>query len=192
MKLLSTLPLVLAIVAPSMGSAIQITTANVPNGILKDAYSGVIKASGGCTPYTWQVISGALPAGITVKKSSDTTAVTFSGTPTKAATYSFIVSAKGCGGHTVQASYKVIIQATADHVVDLSWHPSSTTDVVGYNVYRGPDGKSWSKISLSLAASTIYSDSTVADKSTYYYAATAVDIHGNESKKSNIAKSSIP
>jgi hypothetical protein len=40
-----------------MGSAIQITTANVPNGIVKDAYSGVIKASGGCTPYTWQVIS---------------------------------------------------------------------------------------------------------------------------------------
>jgi hypothetical protein len=45
---------------------------------------------------------------------------------------------------------------------------------------------------VSLAASTIYSDSTVADSSTYYYAASAVDIQGKESKKSNIARAVIP
>jgi len=184
--------LVLVFVAPSMGSTIQIASANVPNGIVKDAYSGVIKASGGCTPYTWKVSSGALPSGITMKKSSDTTSVTFSGQPSKVATYSFTISATGCGGHTVQASYKVVIQASADHVVDLNWKASSTTGVVGYNVYRGPDGKAWSKINVSLAASTTYSDLTVADSSTYYYAATAVDAKGKESKKSNIATSSIP
>jgi len=193
--LLSPLVLVLCVlsfVAPSMGSSIQIASANVPNGIVKDAYSGVIKASGGCTPYTWKVSSGALPTGITMKKSSDTTSVTFSGTPSKAATYSFTISASGCGGHAVQASYKVVIQASADHVVDLSWKASSTTDVVGYNVYRGPDGKSWSKINVSVAASTAYSDSTVADSSTYYYATTAIDKYGAESTKSNIVKTPIP
>jgi len=175
-----------------MGSTIQIADSNVPNGILADAYTGIITAAGGCTPYIWKVTSGALPGGIKMNKSSDTTSVTLSGTPSKAATYSFTVSATGCGGHATQASYKVVIQATADHVVDLNWSPSSTTDVAGYNIYRGPDGKSWNKINASLTASTSYSDSSVADSSTYFYAATAVDLKGNESQKSNLAKSKIP
>jgi hypothetical protein len=173
-------------------ASIGINTSTLPNGILKDAYLADVRVSGGCTPYAWQVTSGALPAGITMKKSSNTSSVTLAGTPSKAATYSFTISARACNGHTARASYKVVIQAAADHVVDLRWKPSSSADVVGYKIYRGPDGKSWRKINPSLAASTMYSDSTVADKSTYYYAATAVDVKGSESQKSNIAKSSIP
>jgi fibronectin type 3 domain-containing protein len=133
-----------------------------------------------------------LPTGVTKKKSSSTTSLTLSGTPTKAKSYSFTISATDCGGHAVQAAYEVVVQANADHVVDLNWNASSTTDIVGYNVYRGPDGKSWNKINASLAASTTYSDSTVADSSIYYYAATAVDVMGNESDKSNLAKSKVP
>jgi hypothetical protein len=192
MKLGSLVLLVLAFVAQSMGSTIHIATANVPNGLLKDAYLGVITAAGGCAPYTWKVVSGALPTGVTKKKSSSTTSLTLSGTPTKAKSYSFTISATDCGGHAVQAAYEVVVQANADHVVDLNWNASSTTDIVGYNVYRGPDGKSWNKINASLAASTTYSDSTVADSSIYYYAATAVDVMGNESDKSNLAKSKVP
>jgi putative Ig domain-containing protein len=164
----------------------------LPNGILKDAYLSDVRVSGGCTPYAWQVTSGALPAGITTKKSSNTSSVTLAGTPSKVATYSFTISARACNGHIARASYKVVIQAAADHVVDLKWEPSSSADVVGYNIYRGPEGKSWRKINSSHAASTMYSDSTVADKSTYHYAAIAVDVKGSESQKSNIAKSSIP
>src|ERR1700756_85370 len=147
-------------------ASIGINTSTLPNGILKDAYLADVRVSGGCAPYAWQVTSGALPAGITMKKSSNTSSVTLAGTPSKAATYSFTISARACNGHTARASYKVVIQAAADHVVDLRWKPSSSADVVGYNIYRGPDGKSWRKINPSLAASTMYSDSTVADKST--------------------------
>ena len=115
-----------------------------------------------------------------------------SGTPSKAGTYSFVVSATGCGGGVAKASYKVAIQPKADHVVDLSWNASSSTDVAGYDIYRGPDGKSWARVNVSLTASSTYADLTVADSSTYYYAATAVDICGHESRESNIAKSIIP
>ena len=172
-------------------AAVSISTAALPNGVLHDSYFGVITATGGCAPYSWKLTSGALPPGVTMKVSSSTTSVTLSGTPTKTATYSFTVSASGCGGGVAKASYKVVVQAGANHIVDLSWKASTTSDVVGYNVYRGPDGKSWAKIK-SLAASTAYTDSTVANSSTYYYAATAVDINGLESKKSNIAKSVVP
>lgn len=184
--------LLLAAVVPCMASGIQIQTKAVPNGILKDAYYGVITASGGCTPYKWAIASGKLPAGITMSTSSDTRSVTLSGVPTAAYTYSFTVSAKGCGGHVSQLSYKVVIQKTENHVVDLSWQASTTSDVVGYNVYRGPDGKSWRKINSSVKASTVYTDSTTANSTTYYYATTAVDSSGNESKKSNIVHSTIP
>lgn len=175
-----------------MGSSIVIQTADVPNGILKDAYYGVITASGGCTPYTWNVVSGALPTGVTMKASSSTTSVTLSGTPSISSTYSFTVSAAGCGGHVVEASYTIVVQSAAKHVVDLSWTASTSTDVTGYNIYRGPDGKSWKKINSSLDASTAYTDSTAASSSTYYYATTAVDVQGKESSKSNIIETVIP
>ena len=175
-----------------MASGVQIKTTVIPNGVLKDSYTAVVTASGGCTPYKWKVSSGTLPTGVTMKASSSTTSATLSGTPSKAATYSFTLSATGCGGHVATASYKVVVQSSADHTVDLSWNPSTTKDVTGYNVYRGPDGKTWSKVNSSLAASTYYNDSTVADSSTYYYATTAVDTKGKESNKSNIVTSKIP
>ena len=89
-------------------------------------------------------------------------------------------------------AYGVIIQATANHVVDLSWKASTSTDVTGYNLYRSPDGATWKKINPSLIASTLYADSTVANGSTYYYAATAVDTYGHESSKTTPVKVAIP
>jgi fibronectin type 3 domain-containing protein len=116
----------------------------------------------------------------------------FAGTPTTAATYSFTVKVTGCGGGTSQMAHKIVIQATANHVVDLSWNASTSSNVTGYNLYRSPDGATWKKINASLIASTLYADSTVANSSTYYYAATAVDIYGHESSKTTPIKVVIP
>ncbi len=159
---------------------------------LKRVHSAVIKASGGCTPYKWAIASGALPAGVTAKVSSTTTSLTLAGTPTTAATYTFAVKVTECGGGVSQVSYKIVIQATANHVVDLSWKASTSGNVVGYNVYRSPDGATWKKINASLIASTLYSDSTVANSTTYYYAASAVDVNGHESTKTAPVKAVVP
>ena len=192
MKLWS-FPLLLVVLASRcVASNVSITTTSLPNGTVNTSYSAVIKASGGCTPYKWALTSGALPAGVTAKMSSTTTSVSLAGTPTTAATYSFAVKVTGCVGVVSQISYKVIIQATANHVVDLSWKASTSTDVVGYNVYRSPDGAIWKKINASLIASALYNDSTVANSTTYYYAATAVDIYGHESSKSAAVKAVVP
>lgn len=184
--------LVLFAIGTQVLAAVAIQNSALPNGILRDSYLGVITVAGGCTPYKWKVTSGLLPAGVIMKTSSDTKSVTLAGTPTKAASYPFTVAATACKGAVAKASYRVVVQSKPNHVVDLSWHPSNSNDLSGYNIYRGPDGKSWKKINVSLAASTVYSDSTAANSSTYYYAATAVDIKGSESKKSNIAKAAIP
>jgi hypothetical protein len=187
------LSLLLVVVASRYAaSSVAITTTSVPNGTVKTAYSAVIKASGGCTPYKWTIASGALPAGVTAKVSSTTTSVNLAGTPTTAAIYSFAEKVTGCGGSVSHVSYKVVIQATANHVVDLSWKASTSGDVAGYNVYRSPDGATWKKINTSPIASTLYSDSTVANRTTYYYAAAAVDIYSHESSKTAAVKAVIP
>jgi Putative Ig domain len=173
-------------------SGLAITTSSLPNGTVGTAYSAVVKASGGCTPYKWAISSGVLPAGIVANSSSTTTSFNLTGTPTKAATYSFTVKVTACNGATSQKAYQVVIQATANHVVDLSWTPSTSPNIAGYNVYRSSDGTTWKKINVSLIASTLYTDSTVANGSTYYYSATAVDIKAHESSKTAMVKAVIP
>ncbi len=180
------------VVDAATSDGVVITTTSVPNGTVGTGYSAVVKASDGCTPYKWAIASGALPAGVAAKVSSTTTSLNLTGTPKTAATYSFTVKVTGCGGGTSQRAYKVAIQATENHVVDLSWKTSTSSDVAGYNLYRSPDGATWKKVNVSLIASALYSDSTVANGSTYYYAATAVDIYGHESRKTSPVKVIIP
>jgi len=173
-------------------SSVQISTLTLPNGIVGNAYSAAVNAIGGCTPYKWSLVSGTLPAGITMKVSSTTTSLALSGTPSSASTYAPTVQVTGCGGVTYKHSYSIAIQGTTNHVVDVSWKASTTSDVTGYNLYRSPDGVNWKKANVSLIASTMYNDATVANGSTYYYAATAVDIYGHESSKSASIKVSVP
>ena len=97
-----------------------------------------------------------------------------------------------CSGNAAQTAYKVVVQANPNHVVDLSWKASTTSDVTGYNVYRSPDASTWKKMNVSLIASAQYSDSTVSNGSTYYYSATAVDMYGHESSKTGAIKVVVP
>lgn len=74
--------------------------------------------------------------------------------------------------------------------VALSWNASTSSNISGYNVYRAVYSNSncgsFSKINLSLEASTIYTDSVVVDGTSYCYAATAVTSSNQESGYSNI------
>lgn len=76
------------------------------------------------------------------------------------------------------------------HSVNLSWTASTSTDVVGYNVYRALFTNSacggFSKINAVPTTSTLYTDSTVANSTAYCYATTAVDTSNAESVDSNI------
>jgi hypothetical protein len=188
--ILSLLLVVLA--SRCVASVVAITTTSLPNGTVETPYSAVINASGGCTPYKWAIASGALPAGVTAKVSSSTTSLNLAGTPTTAGTDAFAVKVTGCGRHFSEVSYNVVIQATANHVVNLNWNASTSNDVVGYNIYRAPDGTTWKKINTTEITSTVYSDSTVANHTTYYYAATAVDSFGQESSKTAAVQAVVP
>lgn len=191
MKLWLFPPLLASFTIQCLANA-KITTTRVPNGTVNTAYSAAIQVADGCPPYKWTIVSGTLPQGITAKVSTNTTSYNLTGKPSKAVTDSFTVKVTGCHGGTSQESYKIVIQAGANHIVNLDWNASTSKDVVGYNVYRSPDARTWKKINVSLIGPTLYTDSTVANDSTYYYSATAVDVHGKESVKTPIVKAVVP
>ena len=58
--------------------ALLITTISLPNGQINTAYSAMLAATGGTTPYTWTLTSGTLPTGLNLNASTGT----IGGTPT--------------------------------------------------------------------------------------------------------------
>lgn len=83
-------------------------------------------------------------------------------------------------------------QSQSGHSVALSWD-ASTSQVVGYNVYRGTaSGGPYTKLTPSATTTTVYTDSSVQSGQTYYYVTTAVDSGNVESTYSNQATAAIP
>lgn len=83
-------------------------------------------------------------------------------------------------------------QAAAQHSVTLTW-TASTSQVAGYNIYRGTQsGGPYSRLNPTAQADANYTDSTVLAGSTYFYVTTSVDANGAESANSNEATATIP
>jgi len=80
------------------------------------------------------------------------------------------------------------------HSVDISWNASSSSNVQGYNVYRGSaSGGPYTKISPTLSVSTLaFTDTAPVSGSNYFYVVTAVDSNGLESAASNEANVTVP
>ncbi|MFH0918726.1 MAG: putative Ig domain-containing protein [Fibrobacterota bacterium] len=75
------------------------------NGIVDQAYTARIQAAGGTVPYTWSLVSGALPAGLVLSDSGD-----ISGTPTQTGAYTFRVKVTDANADT--ASRELAIKIT--------------------------------------------------------------------------------
>jgi hypothetical protein len=71
-----------------VGSGIVFGSPTLPNGVLNTPYSYTLSVQGGTSPYTWTLMAGALPSGITLSSTG-----VLSGTPTIAGSYAFQVKA---------------------------------------------------------------------------------------------------
>ncbi|MCI0514274.1 putative Ig domain-containing protein [candidate division KSB1 bacterium] len=87
---------------------VQITTSSLSGGTVGTAYSTTLTAANGTTPYTWQIQSGTLPAGLTLNSSSGV----ISGTPTSTGTYSVVlqVTDKTTPAGTDSRAFSITIQ----------------------------------------------------------------------------------
>jgi len=79
--------------------------------------------------------------------------------------------------------------AASTHSVNLSWNASTSSNIAGYNIYRAVFATlcgSYAKINSVLGTSTLYTDSSGVNGTSYCYASTAVNTSNEESGYSNI------
>ena len=95
----------LSVSAPSSGAGISISTSSMPAATVGTSYSKALSANGGTSPYTWGIVSGALPSGISLNSSTGTV----SGTPTQQGTSNFTVKVSDSAQHTAQASLSIVV-----------------------------------------------------------------------------------
>ncbi len=94
--------------------ALNISTQSLPAEAVSASYSQTLSASGGSTPYTWTVSSGALPDGLSLNSSTGT----ISGTPTTAETSTFTVQVTDAVAATDQQ--ELSIEITAEDAVSIT------------------------------------------------------------------------
>ncbi len=128
------------------------------------------------------------PTSIPAPGSGNSTMTISVGSTTLMGTYPITVTGTGGGIHQAVA---VTLTVTAQ--VSLSWNPSSSPGIAGYNIYRSTvSGGPYTKVNSSLDPNVTYNDQAVQDGYTYYYVTTAVDNQGNESSYSNQASAYVP
>jgi len=76
--------------------------------------------------------------------------------------------------------------------VDLVWSPVTDVDLDGYNVYRHEEGMPAAKVNADPLKTPAYRDSSVVSGKNYFYSVSAIDMHGNESARSEEASELVP
>ncbi len=90
---------------PASAAALSITNAGsvLVRGAVGRSYSASLLATGGQQPYTWSVVSGTLPAGLSVSGSQ------ISGKPTAAGTWTFIARVADASGQTATKLLSIVV-----------------------------------------------------------------------------------
>jgi hypothetical protein len=92
----------------------------------------------------------------------------------------------GCNVAMVQRVVSAALPGGTCHPTVLTWTASTSSNVSGYNVYRGTTSTGpFTKLNSTLIVGTTFTDSASQPGQTYFYVATAVDSSGNESAYSN-------
>lgn len=117
-----------------------VVTTSLPNGGTSTPYSASLGVAGGTGPYTWSVVTGALPAGLTLAPATGV----ISGTPSTAGTSTLSVRVTDAKGLTASASYSINIILTIPAPAAFS-KTSPTT---------GATGRSKSNLVLTWAAAS--------------------------------------
>jgi hypothetical protein len=186
----------LSITGSGKTSSLSITTTSLPGGIVGTPYSASLVAIGGTTPYTWQLTSGTMPAGISLQGSS------ISGTPTTAGTYSIglTVTDKSKPAQSKFIALTIIISSKPVTVTPLSISTTSLAAAISGTTYSqtlqaigGSGTYSWSIASgrlpagLSLSAAGVISGTPDATGTVSFVA--GVKDSGNPAQTASVSLS---
>ena len=100
----------------TINPALSVTTSSLTEGVVGTAYSATLAATGGTTPYTWSVSTGALPGGLSL--SASTGAIT--GTPSAAGTFTFTAKVTDATTPTPGTATKVLTITVASSTLTIT------------------------------------------------------------------------
>ncbi|MBL8211826.1 MAG: putative Ig domain-containing protein [Bryobacterales bacterium] len=110
----------------TQANALQVTTSSLPAASVGNAYSQTLTASGGSgTGYSWSIVAGSLPAGLTLNASGAIT-----GTPTAAGTANFTVQVRDSQNNTAVASLSISAAAATTLSITTTALPAGTVGAI--------------------------------------------------------------
>ena len=133
----------------SVAAPLAVVTASLPGGTQGVAYTATLVASGGTLPLSWSVITGTLPAGLTLNSSTGV----ISGTPSTSGSFAFTVQVADALAQT--ATKALSISVTAPLAVVTASLPGGTQGVAYTATLVASGGTlplSWSVITGTLPA----------------------------------------
>jgi len=156
---------------------LTVTTAGLPGGTVGQAYSQSLAATGGTPPYTWSLVSGSLPPGLSLNASNGA----ISGAPTSTGTFTF--TAQVTDG-TQNATKSLSITVVAQLAITTASLPGGTVGQAYSQTLAATGGTppyTWSLASgslppgLSLSASGGVVSGTPTTAGTYSFTAQVTD-----------------
>jgi hypothetical protein len=166
---------------------VVVGTSGHASGSLSASGASVTVTTAGTSNSAFTISGLSLPVTIAAGQSVPFT-ITFSPTATGAASATLSVASNA---QTSASTETVTGTGTAapTYSVNLSWDPSSSSDISGYNIYRAvytTSCGSFAKVNSSLNTTTQYTDTVIVDGTNYCYATTAVNTNDEESSYSNV------
>lgn len=131
-------------------SALEITTATLPDGVFGAAYSSTLGAAGGSAPYHWSVQSGVLPSGLSLGSAG-----LISGSPAAHGTFSFSLRLADSGGLSATRALTLFIPVPPLTILNAAALPAGTAQVAyaqNLTAVGGVPPYVWSRTSGSLPA----------------------------------------
>ena len=128
---------------------LNILTGSLPNAIVGENYNITLNASGGTAPYSWSIVSGNLPNGLTLNSSSGI----ISGNPDSASVTNFEVKVEDSNLNTSTHIYTLLINNQPNNAnIDFNNEDLSNWTIIDVGDREGPS--IWLSTSGSLVQSS--------------------------------------
>jgi Putative Ig domain len=165
------------------GTTVVVTTTSLPNAVLGAAYSQTLQVTGGAAPYTWALLTGSLPTGLSLSSAG-----VISGTPSVAGTSTFTVKATDAGSNIGNSgSLSIVVPGISVTTTTL---PAASLGVAYSQTLTESGGTgpfTWTittgtlPAGITLSAAGVLSGTTGASPGTYGFTVTVTDSLANTS-----------